>query len=73
MRIEVLAEHHLKFLSLKGGCTTSSESTHAKMPHCWKSRVVAKLIAMSNFMSFLIYDNFQGVAGVVFGHLQKSS
>ena len=25
------------FLSLKGGCTGSSESTLVKMPHCWKS------------------------------------
>ena len=31
------------FLSLKGGCTVSSESTLVKMPHCWKSDVAAKL------------------------------
>ena len=30
------------FLSLKGGCTCSSESTHVKMPHCWKSHVAAQ-------------------------------
>ena len=34
-------EHHLEFLSLKGGCTGSSESTLVKMPHCWKSHVMA--------------------------------
>ena len=33
-----LTEHHLEFLSLKGGCTGSSESTHVKMLHCWKSQ-----------------------------------
>ena len=38
-------EHYLEFLSLKGGCTSSSESTLVKMPHCWKSHVVAHLSA----------------------------
>ena len=33
---KLLTEHHLECLSLKGGCTGSSESTHVKMPHCWK-------------------------------------
>ena len=32
--VKLLSEHHLKFLSFKGG---SSESTLVKMPHCWKS------------------------------------
>ena len=35
--------NHLEFLSLQRGCTGSSESTHVKMPHCWKSHVVAQL------------------------------
>ena len=39
--VKLLTEHHLEFLSLKGGCTDSSESTHVKMPHCWKSHVTA--------------------------------
>ena len=33
----------LEFLSLKGGCRGSSESTHVKMPHCWKSHVTAQI------------------------------
>ena len=37
MTVELLTEHHLEFLSSKGGCTGSSESTLVKMPHCWKS------------------------------------
>ena len=41
MTVELLNEHHLEFLSLKGGCTGSSESTLVKMPHCWKSHVTA--------------------------------
>ena len=34
MSVKLLAEHRLEFLSLKGGCTGSSESTLVKMPHC---------------------------------------
>ena len=43
MTVKLLTEPHLRFLSFKGGCTGSSESTFVKMPHCWKSRVVAQL------------------------------
>ena len=39
-----LKEHHLEFLSLKGGCTGSSESTLVKTPHCWESHVAALLL-----------------------------
>ena len=28
MIVKLLTEHHLEFLSLKGGCRGSSESTH---------------------------------------------
>ena len=31
-----------EFLSLKGGCTASSDSTLVKMPRCWKSHVAAQ-------------------------------
>ena len=31
MIVKLLAEHHLEFLSLKGGCRGSSESTLVKM------------------------------------------
>ena len=43
MNIKLLAGHHLECLSLKGGCTGSSESIHVKMPHCWKSRAAAEM------------------------------
>ena len=43
MSVKQLTEHHLEFLSLKGDCTGSSESTLVKMPHCWKSQVTAQL------------------------------
>ena len=43
MSDKLLIEHHLEFLSIKGGCTGSSECTLVKMPHCWKSHVAAQL------------------------------
>ena len=39
MIVKLLTEHHLEFLSLKGGCRGSSESTLVEMSHCWKSHV----------------------------------
>ena len=44
MTVKLLTEHHLEFLCLKGGHTGSSESTLVKIPHCWKSHVMAHLI-----------------------------
>ena len=44
MVVKLLTEHHLEFLSLKGSCRGSSESTHVKMPHCWKSHALAHII-----------------------------
>ena len=44
MILKLLNEHHLEFLSLKGGCTGSSESTYVKIPHCWKSHVAAQRV-----------------------------
>ena len=41
MNVKLLTEHYLEFLSLKGGCTGSSDSTLVKMPHCLISQIVA--------------------------------
>ena len=43
MIVKLLTEHHLVFLSLKGGCIGSSKSTHVKMSHCWKSHALAHM------------------------------
>ena len=43
MIVKLLSEHHLEFLSLKGGYTCSSESTLVKIPYCWKSHVAAQI------------------------------
>ena len=44
MIVKLLTEHHLEFLSLKVGCTGSSESTLVKMPNCWKSHATAQIV-----------------------------
>ena len=45
MIIKLLTEHHLEFLSLKGGCRGSSESTLVKMSNCWKSHARAQFMS----------------------------
>ena len=45
--IKLLTEHNSEFLTLKGRCTGSSESTLVKMPNCWKSHVTAQILDCS--------------------------
>ena len=45
MAVKLLTEHHVEFLSVKGGL---SESTCAKIPHCWKSHVAAHIMIKTN-------------------------
>ena len=45
MTVKLLAEQNLEFLSLKGGCTGSSDYIHVKVPHCWKSHVATHVIS----------------------------
>ena len=52
MIVKLLTEHHLEFLSLKGGCRGSSESTIVKMSNCWKSHALAHFILQ--LISFLV-------------------
>ena len=40
MIVKLLTEYHLAFISLKGGCRGSSESTHVKR----KSQALAQLL-----------------------------
>ena len=42
MIVKLLTEHHLEFLSFKGGCTGSSESTIVNLSNCWKSHAMAQ-------------------------------
>ena len=58
MIVKLLTEHQLEFLSFKGGCTGSSESTLVKIPHCWKSHAVAQ------FYFYGVNAKYEGVNGV---------
>ena len=58
MIVKLLAEHHLEFLSLKGGSTCSSESTLVKMPHCWKSHATASYGQNDLTYIFLLLSRF---------------
>ena len=42
MIVKLLTERHLEFLSVKGGCTGSPESTLVKMSNCCKSHALAR-------------------------------
>ena len=52
MGVKLLTEQHLEFLSLKGGCTCSSESTLVKMQHCRKSHVAVQVLCHSWALTF---------------------
>ena len=59
--MKLLTEHHLEFVSLKGGCRGSSESTLVKMPHCWKTHVALHIIvhrSWKNYVSFFIIRGY---------------
>ena len=43
MSVELLTEHQFEFLSLKGGCTGSSEYIYVTMPRCLKLHVAAPM------------------------------
>ena len=56
MSVKLLTEHHLEFLSLKGGCTGSSQSTLVKMSNCWNSYVsMSKSMTDSQNTTVLTY------------------
>ena len=50
MIVKLLTEHHLEFLSLKGGCRGSSESTLVKMSNCWKSHAAAHFLFLESLL-----------------------
>ena len=57
MIVKLLTEHHLEFLSLKGGCRGSSEYTHVKMPHCWKSHATAQIGLLALNIYFVLANS----------------
>ena len=63
MNVKLLNEHHLEFLSLKGDCTASSETTLAKMPHCWKSNVTAHFCFVFSSNMTSVFHSFPPAPG----------
>ena len=53
MSAKLLTEHNLEFLSLKGGCTGSFESTHDILAQCWKLHVAAQLMIILTLYALL--------------------
>ena len=70
MIVKLLTEHHLEFLSPKGGCIGSSESTLVKIQHCWKSGVAAHIVLTSYRVLAVFYDSIAG-AGQQHALIQK--
>ena len=60
MSVKLLTRQHLEFLSLAGGCRSSSESTLAKMPHCWKSHVAAHIYSAVTDTRDIVISAFIG-------------
>ena len=73
MTVKLLTEHHLEFLSFKGGCTG------VKMAHRWKSHVAAQMnltyICSLHYSYFLLTNvhliYFVGQHMMIFPILQK--
>ena len=65
MIAQLLTEHHLEFLSIKGGCKGSSESTLVKMPHCWKSHVMAQITLIPRLV--LVLREVRGIGMFICG------
>ena len=54
MIVKLLTEHHLEFLSFKGGYRGSSESTLVKMPHLMPQLII---ISCSKCLFMWTYDD----------------
>ena len=67
MIVKLPTEHHLEFLSLKGGCRGSSESTHVKMSNCWKPYALAQFFLYRTGFSRLFMLSYQwfGTVGIL--------
>ena len=72
MTVKLLTEHHLEFLSFKGGCTGSSESTLVKMLHCWKSHDMAHISFRNALLVLQIFCLSSGTRPPLIRNLPKS-
>ena len=58
MIVKLLTEHHLEFLSFIEGGTGSSDSTHVKMPHCWKYHAAAQMLLLLTRLFDLLLQKY---------------
>ena len=72
MIVKLLTKHHLEFLSFKGGCTGSSESSLVKMPHCLKSHVAANIVLKIKGMKCMALNIFRIKGIFIKLHTRKS-
>ena len=61
MSVKLLTEHHLEFLSVKGGNIGSLESTLVDMPLCLKSHAMAQICILMHEMSSIIVSENQEI------------
>ena len=73
MSVKLLAEHNLEFLSLKGGCTGSSESTLVKMLHCRKSHVMAHVQTFAHLNEIMCREKIPITTDKGQGHSGRSN
>ena len=70
MTVQLLTEHDLEFLTLRGGCIDLSKPTHVKTPHCVKSHITAQIFLLLGpyhnyseieiiLMFFLLFTRFR--------------
>ena len=62
LSVKLLTEYHFEFLSLKVGCTGSSESTLLKIPHCWKSLVAAHFFKVCFGTDYMLTINYSVIS-----------
>ena len=62
MIVKLLTEHHLEFLSLKGGRKGSFESTFVEMSNCWKSHALAQFpFPFPTFFASVFFSGWTGL------------
>ena len=72
MIVKLLNEHHLEFVSLKGGCTWSSESTLVKKPNCWKLHATARISFEGDFLCHT-WPPTRAMCHIVSSHVWKKN
>ena len=71
MSAMLLTKENLEFVSLKGGCTGSTESTLLKMPHCWKSHVEAHMGLEAKNLSLVVCEQHRRRPGCAYAQTDQ--